>query len=72
MILYKVYNAICLLMVIAIQVESGFLLLMHDLTSPVMYRDDSVTFDLYCMRTLTFDSSSLYFDPMYENVVHSL
>ena len=34
--------------------------------SAVMYRDDSVTFDLYCTRTLTFNSSFLYFDPMYE------
>ena len=32
-----------------------------------MYSDDSVTFDLCFMRTLTFDSSFLYFDPMYEN-----
>ena len=30
--------------------------------------DDSVTFDLCFTRTLTFDSSFLYFDPMYENV----
>ena len=37
------------------------------LKSPVMYSDDSVTFDLYFTRTLTFDSSFLYFDPMYEN-----
>ena len=35
--------------------------------SLVMYSDDSVTFDLCFMRTLTFDSSFLYFDPMYEN-----
>ena len=32
-----------------------------------MYWDDSVTFDLCCMRTLTFDDSFLYFDPIYEN-----
>ena len=32
-----------------------------------MYRDDSVTFDLCFTCTLTFDSSFLYFDPMYEN-----
>ena len=27
-----------------------------------MYSDDSVTFDLCCMRSLTFDGSFLYFD----------
>ena len=32
-----------------------------------MYSDDSVTFDLRFMHTLTFDSSFFYFDPMYEN-----
>ena len=32
-----------------------------------MYSDDSVTFDLCFTRTLIFDSSFLYFDPMYEN-----
>ena len=32
-----------------------------------MYSDDSITFDLFFTRTLTFDSSFLYFDPMYEN-----
>ena len=37
------------------------------LLSPVMYSDDSVTFDLCFTHTLTFDSSFLYFDPMYEN-----
>ena len=37
------------------------------ISSPVMYSDDSVTFDPCFTRTLTFDSSFLYFDPMYEN-----
>ena len=32
-----------------------------------MYSDDSATFDLCFTRTLTFDSSFLYFDTMYEN-----